>query len=131
MNNKTMVLTVCALLAFFTFKPTYAGVRLSKEEAVKLLRGNTLEGNITKWGTVYKMYLHSSGKLVRQDSKGNIERGLWRINAGGKFCIEFKFEKCRSIKKRDDGGLNFYNSSGKLKFTVERIVPGNPNHWQP
>ena len=105
--------------------------KLDQDEAVKMLTGNTIEGKIVKWDTTYTMFLHPSGKLVRLDSRGNVEKGNWRINNKGKFCIDLGSEKCRTIKKRDDGGLNLYNGSGDLKLTIDKIVPGNPKNMLP
>lgn len=131
MNKKSILLAVCALLSFNTIGLAYAEEKIGQDEAISMLTGNTVEGKIVKWGTAYKMYLHPSGRLVRLDSKGNVEKGMWRINDSGKFCIEFGAEKCRTIKKRKDGGLNLYNRQGDLKLTIDKVIPGNPNNWLP
>lgn len=131
MKTKTILLATCCLVLLGTAGLARAEYELSKQQALKLLSGNTVEGKIIKWNTTYKMYLHPGGKLVRLDSRGNVEKGMWRISNQGKFCIEFHWEKCRIMKKREDGGLNFYNNAGKLKFTVDKVIPGNPNNWLP
>ena len=126
----TKVLAYC-LMYLFLVSLSHADEKISQDEAIELLTGNTVGGKIVQWDTTFKMYLHSSGKLVRQDSRGNVEKGDWRINKKGKFCIEFGSEKCRTIKKRSDGGLNLYNRHGDLKMTFDTIKPGNPDKLMP
>lgn len=131
MYYKLIRVTVFFVLTLFVVSISVAEEKISQSEAVELLKGNTAEGKIVQWDTTYKMYLHPSGKLVRLDSRGNVEKGNWRINKKGKFCIEFNAEKCRTLKKRSDGGLNLYNRQGELKLTIDKIVSGNPNNMMP
>ena len=53
---------------------------LSKGEAEKLIKGNTVEGMNTKWKKKMIWYFHESGQLRKQDEYGNKGKANWRID---------------------------------------------------
>lgn len=127
MYRKVLIAFNCLLLFLFSSQ-SIAEAKLTYDESMAVFNGNTIEGIITNHDVAYTMYLDPSGSLVRK-FRGTVEKGNWRINQKGKFCIEFGQEKCRKIKKRDDGGYNAYNRHDELKFTIDKVLPGNPNKY--
>lgn len=106
-------------------QPSLAESRLSGEQIKALLSGNTVEGKYIKWKTTHKMYFEATGKLRRIDSLNNKEKGRWEINNSDELCVSVRKTRCNQVMKRDDGGYNVYRH-GTLKFTFDKIVPGNP-----
>jgi len=116
------------LIGFGTAPSESAETRVSGDELQTLLSGNTGEGKFIKWDTTYKAYFEATGRMFRIDSLNNRERPQWYINKEGELCIKGKHkENCHEVKKREDGGYNLYLSND-LKWTIDKIVPGNPNN---
>ena len=130
MYRRYIIFTSFLSLCFLSIGNTYAEEKLNYEEALEIFSGNTIEGKITNFDVDYKMYLDSSGSFVRI-FRGTTDKGNWRIKKNGRFCIELGQEKCRKVKKRDDGGYNAYNRFGDLKFTINKVLRGNPHKLQP
>ena len=104
-----------------------ADTTVSGEELKKLLSGNTAEGRYIKWETTHKMFFDAAGKLRRIDSLNNREEGSWSVNKSGQLCIEVRRERCNDVTKRPDGGYDV-SRRGEVKFTFDKIVPGNPHN---
>ena len=100
--------------------------RVSGDELKSLLSGNTVEGNYIKWKTTHKMFFDASGEIRRTDSRNNDEKGNWRIYKDD-LCVEVRKERCNQVMKREDGGYNVMRR-GEVKFTFEKILPGNPHN---
>ena len=111
----------------FLHQSVIAGeTQVTGEELKTLLSGNTVEGNYIKWKTTHKMFFDASGEIRRIDSLNNKETGNWRIYKN-ELCVEIRKEKCNKVMKREDGGYNVMRR-GDVKFTFEKILPGNPHN---
>jgi len=122
------IVILIGLLALGIAPLTFAETRVSGEELQKLLSGNTGEGKFIKWETTHKTYFEATGKFRRLDSLNNKQKGEWYINKSGELCMVGKHkENCNVVMKRDDGGYNLYVSNN-LHWTLDTIVPGNPNN---
>ena len=104
-----------------------AETRLSADELTTLISGNTVEGQYIKWKTTHKMFFEETGKIRRIDSLNNKESGEWEVNKSGELCVSMKKTRCNEVMKRDDGGYNIYRR-GNLKFTFDKVLPGNPHN---
>lgn len=98
--------------------------QVTGEELKTLLSGNTAEGKYIKWETTHKMFFDASGEIRRTDSLNNKEKGYWRIDKD-ELCIKVRKERCNQVMKREDGGYNVMRI-GEVKFTFDKILPGNP-----
>ncbi len=128
MNFTFKMFISVVLLSLLYALPVYAEEEVSGEELKKLLSGNTAEGQLIRWETSHKTYFDPSGDMRRVDGKNNKEQGVWQVDKYGRLCIEVKKERCRTVKKRSDGGYNVYSRREELKYTFDKIVPGNPNN---
>jgi hypothetical protein len=100
---------------------------LSKGEAEKLIKGNTVEGMNTKWNKKMIWYFHESGQLRKQDEHGNKGKANWRIDDKGRLCYSDKHkseEDCEAIIPDADGGYDVLD--GKWKWN--KVVPGNSHN---
>ncbi len=128
-------LTTYCLLSFLVMGMSHAEEKVDAEEKTEitdlrlLITGNTVEGKIVKSHINYKMYFHPSGKLLRHDSKANVEKGGWRISKKTDLCITFAAEKCFTVKKRGDAVFDLYGPNGELIFTIDKVILGNPNKY--
>jgi len=122
------IVILIGLIALGTAPLTLAETRVSADELQKLLAGNTGEGKFLKWETTHKTYFEATGKFRRLDSLNNKQKGEWYINKNGELCMVGKHkENCNVVMKREDGGYNLYVSNN-LNWTLDIIVPGNPNN---
>ena len=119
------------LLLFFVIGLSHAEEAIDNNEVKISFTGNTLEGKIIKRDTSYKMYLHPSGKLIRQDSKDSLERGSWYINSDNELCLTFDSEECYTINKRSEGQFDLHNRNGGLELTIVKVILGNPDKMNP
>ena len=103
-----------------------AETKVTAEELKTLLSGNTTEGIYPRWETTNKMYFDATGELRRIDSLDNKERGEWYINEAGDLCIKIRKKRCNEVMRRDDGGYNVYRQD-TLRFTFDKVIPGNPH----
>lgn len=126
MKLKTIFFSALVCLAAMQLSHA-AETKLKSDEIKALLSGNTAEGRYIKWKTTHQMYFDATGKLRRTDSLNNKEKGTWTVNKSDELCVEVKKERCNEVMKRDDGGYNVYRK-GKLRFTFDKIVPGNPHN---
>jgi len=116
------------LIGLGTAPSESAETRVSGDELQTLLSGNTGEGKFIKWETTHKTYFEATGKFRRIDSLNNKQKGEWYINKSGELCMVGKHkENCNVVMKREDGGYNLYVSNN-LNWTIDKIVPGNPNN---
>jgi len=135
MYKKSIDVVIFCLLSFLVVGLSHAEERPGAEEKTEItdlrliITGNTVEGKIVKSHTNYKMYFHPSGKLVRHDSKANVEKGGWRISNKTDLCITFAAEKCFTVKKRGDGEFDLYSPDEELVFTIDKVILGNPNKY--
>ena len=129
MYKKSIYLATYCLLSLLVMGLSYAEEKTEQTDLRLIITGNTVEGKIIKSDTSYKMYFHPSGKLVRHDSKANVEKGDWSISKKGNLCIKLASEKCHTIKKRGDGEFDLYNLRGELVLTINKVILGNPDKY--
>ena len=127
--KKSIYVTTYCFLSLLVMSLSYAEEKIEQTDLRLIITGNTVEGKIIKSNTSYKMYFHPSGKLVRHDSKANIEKGGWRISNKIDLCIKFAAEKCHTVKKRGDGEFYLYDLQGELILTINKVILGNPNKY--
>jgi hypothetical protein len=127
-------LLVFLAVFFLLFSNTNnAAEPLGKEALEKLIAGNTAEGKSVQWEKGMTWYFHKIGKIKKADEHGNKGKGEWNINEEGELCVKFKHgkERCRTVVPRTDGGYDIYGAyypeADQLKWTFERILPGNPH----
>jgi len=121
-----LVFSVVLISLFGISQTAIADTTVSGEELKTLLSGNTVEGKYLKWDTTHKMYFEATGKIRRIDSLNNKQSGDWYIDSNDLLCISMKRERCNEVTKRDDGGYNV-SRKGSVKFTFDKILPGNPH----
>lgn len=126
MNIKSVGIGLITTIALVFASTANADKGIDKDELKALIVGKTLEGNMIKWKTTYKMYVAPSGEFSRAYGNGTDEKGEWYINKKGKLCFIINDTVCRRIKRRGDGGYNVYSGQQELKQTIEKIVEGNP-----
>ena len=102
-----------------------AETKVTAEELKTLLSGNTTEGKNIRWETTNKMYFEATGEIRRIDSLNNKQKGEWYVDETGELCIKLRKNRCNEVFKREDGGYNVYPRD-KLRFTIDKITPGNP-----
>ncbi|NOQ89238.1 MAG: hypothetical protein GQ550_09960 [Gammaproteobacteria bacterium] len=133
MNIKYNSITFLAALFLLFSNASNAADPLGKEALEKLITGNTAEGQAVQWEKGMTWYFHKTGKIKKFDEYGNRGKGEWMINDDGYLCVKFKHgkERCRSVVPRTDGGYDVYGTdrpeADELKWTFERILPGNPH----
>ena len=118
---------VSVLLLVFAL-PVCADEAMKAEEIKSLLSGNTVEGQLTKWGISQTTYYESSGHFRRIDGNNNKGKGKWYVDKHDYLCHEGRRERCRIMKKRDDGGYNLYNKKEELLLEIGKVLPGNPHN---
>ena len=135
MYKKSIYVVTYCLLSLLVMGLSHAEEKIDAKEKTEItdlrliITGNTVEGKIIKSHTRYKIYFHPSGKLLRHDSKANVEKGDWRISKKDYLCIKFAAEKCHTVKKRGDGQFDLYGPNGELIFTIDKVILGNPNKY--
>ena len=135
MYKKSIYVVTYCLLSLLVMGLSHAEEKIVAEEKTEItdlrliITGNTVEGKIVKSHTSYKMYFHPSGKLVRHDSKANVEKGSWRVSNKTDLCLTFAAEKCFTVKKRGDGEFDLYSANEELIFTIDKVILGNPNKY--
>ena len=127
---KTSTFLISVLFMFLTVSVVWAETIVEGDELKNAFSGKTLEGTMPKWGSNHRTYLDPSGTLKRAFGKkgsfNNTEQGSWRIGSDGRFCLDIQKERCRTVKRRDDGGYNFYNRWDEVVLTIDNILDGNP-----
>ncbi|TNF36335.1 MAG: hypothetical protein EP315_04315 [Gammaproteobacteria bacterium] len=99
---------------------------LSKEEAEKLITGNTAEGT-NKWGKKMIWYFGDFGNMKKQDDRGNKGKAKWSIDEKGRLCYQDKHmnrEVCKGIQPVDGG----YEVPFDAEWKWDKVVPGNPHN---
>jgi len=130
---KYNLLAFLAVLFLLFSNTSNASNPLSKEALEKLIAGNTAEGQAVRWKKGMTWYFHKTGKIKKFDEHGNRGKGEWIVNDDGNLCVKFKHvkERCRAVVPRADGGYDIYGTDNpeadELKWTFERILPGNPH----
>ena len=126
LQNRILASFSIVMIGFMgLYHTAIAETQTSGEDLKTLLSGNTVEGRYIKWETTHKMYFEATGKIRRIDSLNNKQSGEWYVNSLNELCVEVRKHRCNQVMKRDDGGYNVYRK-GALKFTFDKIVPGNP-----
>ncbi|MBL0353185.1 MAG: DUF995 domain-containing protein [Candidatus Dechloromonas phosphoritropha] len=131
---RKIVWLLLAAVASFAAVADEDGTRFSGEELKTLVTGATVE-HVTKSGSLRRWKNDADGSfMVTTDNKkyGNAlgqqsvtRPGTWLINDGGKYCVEFDWQKrepekwCAFIIKGADGGyyLNSVDPARKIKFS--------------
>ncbi|MGD9385989.1 MAG: hypothetical protein PVF28_05505, partial [Thioalkalispiraceae bacterium] len=115
------------LLMFFSSNLTLGAETLSKEEAEKLLNGNTAEGVNTKWDKKMIWYFQEGGTLRKQKPSGKRGRAEWSLDDKGELCHQDKHQDepvCEPVVRRDDG--KYEAMDGRWRF--DKILPGNAHN---
>jgi len=110
---------------------SHAEESFDQNEVKIIFTGNTVAGKIIKRDVDYKMYLHPSGKLIRHDGEGNLERGTWHISNDYELCLTFAAEECCTVTKRGDDMYDLHNHKGDLELTIDKVMLGNPDKMKP
>ena len=129
MLRKIAVAMLPCLLWFVT--GSHAGENVSFNDMKITFTGNTVEGKLIKRDVRYRMYLHPSGSLIRLDSKGLSEKGLWHINKKNELCMSFSSQRCYRVSQRGEDEFDLHEQSGELAFTVDSVILGNPDKLKP
>jgi hypothetical protein len=125
-NTANTFITGFFLLLIFGAGLAFADEPLGKDALESAIKGNTAEGKFLNWGTTYKMFFDPSGQFRRIDSRNNKESGAWSIDAKGVLLMSGRKDRYRTVKQRKDGGYDVYNKAGKVVWTMDKLVPGNP-----
>lgn len=101
---------------------------LNREDAEKLIKGNTAEGT-NRWGKNMVWYFDESGQLKKWNHlgiKGKADKAEWRLDDKGELCYQDKHmndEKCVPIISNEDGS---YEVPLDAEWKWIKVVPGNP-----
>lgn len=99
---------------------------LGKDDAEKLIKGNTAEGT-NKWGKKMIWYFDEFGNLKKLDDRGQKGKAKWSLDDKGRLCYKDKHmnqEKCEPIKPVNGG----YEVPFDAEWKWEKVVPGNPHN---
>jgi hypothetical protein len=129
MKRNLKLLSIPVIILTLSANHAMGANALTKDEAQKLLNGNTAEGVNTKWDKKMIWYFQEGGTLRKQKSSGQRGKAKWRIDDKGQLCYMDKHmsdmdEKCEPIISRDDG--KYDANDGKWRF--DKVLPGNPHN---
>ena len=121
------LLWISVFVLLYTYGAIAEPKELSRDEAEKLIKGNTAEGT-NKWGKNMSWYFGDFGKLKKLDDRGQKGKATWSLDQKGRLCYQDKHmndDVCVPIISNDDGGYEL-DFEGQWKW--EKVVPGNPHN---
>jgi len=129
MNRNLSLFAIPIIILTLSANDATGANALTKDEAEKLLNGNTAEGVNTMFDKKMIWYFREGGTLNKQNQAGKKGKAKWRIDKKGQLCWMDKHmsdmdEKCEPIIPRADGGYDANN--GKWRF--DKVLPGNPHN---
>ena len=128
MNKLLTFFGTCLLTIIFTTSAAMAADALNKEEAEKLIAGNTAEGVNVKFDKKMIWYFAEDGKIHKQLPSGEKKKtkDTWNIDKKGNLCYQDKWMQqptCGPISRRADGK---YEAVGG-NWIFDKVLPGNPH----
>ena len=103
---------------------TFAGEKLSHEQAVALFTNVTFDGHNEKKGKDFKVFSSASGDHELLKGNGKRKNASWRINDDGQHCVTFKRESCTDVISVGDGV--YHKMKGDTHtHTLKNFTEGN------
>ena len=127
--NKLITFFATFLLAiFFNTSAALAADALSKEEAEKLIAGNTAEGVVVKAQRKMTWYFAEDGHIHKILPTGEKKKtkDTWNIDKKGNLCYQDKWMQqplCGPISRRADGKYDAIDGH----WLFDKVLPGNPH----
>jgi hypothetical protein len=127
MNKLITYFGTFLLIIVFTSGVVMAADALNKDEAVKLIAGNTVEGVVVKKQRNMTWYFAEDGHIHKILPTGEKKKtkDTWNIDNKGNLCYQDKWMEqplCGPISRRADGKYDAID--GHWRF--DKVLPGNP-----
>jgi hypothetical protein len=128
MNKLVTYFGTCLLTIVFTSGVAMAADALSKEEAEKLIAGNTAEGVVVKAQRKMIWYFAEDGTIHKLLPTGEKKKtkDTWNIDKKGNLCYQDKWMQqpnCGPISRRADGKYDAIDG----RWLFDKVLPGNPH----
>jgi len=128
MNKLITFFATCLLTIIFATGVVLAADALSKEEAEKLIAGNTAEGIVVKAQRKMTWYFAEDGHIHKILPTGEKKKtkDTWNIDKKGNLCYQDKWMQqplCGPINRRADGKYDAIDG----RWVFDKVLPGNPH----
>ena len=127
MNKLITFLGTFTLTTIITSGVALAADALSKEEAEKLIAGNTAEGVVVKAQRKMTWYFAEDGHIHKILPTGEKKKtkDTWNIDKKGNLCYQDKWMQqpnCGPISRRVDGKYDAIDG----RWVFDKVLSGNP-----
>ena len=120
MRLVVLLLGACIATGSLAAKLPDSAIAPGQKALVKLLKGNTLNG---EWaGRPFRQHFSESGSTKYKDGNGSVSLGIWRVNASGQYCSVWppsSREVCYDVLV--DGMDVYWKSGGEIYFSTVSI----------